>query len=149
MILDDKSPFYSKDSKWTVEKVEKIQRIMLMCNPASLDQPITRNDLEGIDFTSLSEMVEDPSPSPEDIAIQNDERRLLLEVIEKCLDAREIKIIKMRFGFEGLPMTLEEIGKHFKVTRERIRQVEAKALKRIRGYMIRHEMFKRSDWNVE
>lgn len=149
MILDDKTLFYSKDSKWTVEKVEKIQKIMLMCNPASLDQPIMGNYLEGVDFTYLGEMVEDPSPSPEDIAIQNDDKRLLLEIIEKCLGPREVKIIKMRFGFEGLPMTLEEIGKEFKVTRERIRQVEAKALMRIRRYMKSHEMFKRSDWNVE
>lgn len=149
MILDDKTPIYGKDSKWTVEKVEKIQKIMLMCNLASLDQPVGGNDLEGIDFTYLGEMVEDPSPSPEDIAIQNDNKKLLLEVIEKSLGPREIKIIKMRFGFEGTPMTLEEIGKEFKVTRERIRQVEAKALMRIRRYMKNHEMFKRSDWNVD
>ena len=149
MILDDKTPFYGKESKWTVEKVEKIQKIMLMCNPASLDQPIGGNDLEGIDFTYLGEMVEDPSPSPEDIAIQNDNKKLLLEVIEKSLRPREIEIIKMRFGFEGTPMTLEEIGKEFKVTRERIRQVEDKALMRIRRYMKSHEMFKRSEWNVD
>ena len=72
-----------------------------------------------------------------------------LEVIEKSLRPREIKIIKMRFGFEGMPMTLEEIGKEFKVTRERIRQVEAKGLMKIRRYMKNHEMFKRSDWNVD
>ena len=94
MILDDKTPFYGKESKWTVEKVEKIQKIMLMCNLASLDQPVGGNDLEGIDFTYLGEMVEDPSPSPEDIAIQNDNKKLLLEVIEKSLRPREIKIIK-------------------------------------------------------
>ena len=149
MILDDKTPFYGKDSKWTVEKVEKIQKIMLMCNPASLDQPIGGNDLEGVDFTYLGEMVEDPSPSPEDIAIQNESKKLLLEIIDKCLGPREIRIIKMRFGFEGMPMTLEEIGKEFKVTRERIRQVEAKGLMKIRRYMKSHEMFKRSDWNVD
>lgn len=149
MILGDKTPIFGKDSKWTVEKVEKIQKIMLMCNPALLDQPIEGNNLEWIDFTYLGEMVEDPSPSPEDIAIQNDNKKLLLEVIEKSLRPREIKIIKMRFGFEGTPMTLEEISKEFKVTRERIRQVEDKALMRIRRYMKSHEMFKRSDWNVD
>ena len=148
MILDDKTPFPSKDSKWTVEKVEKIQKIMFMCSPASLDQPIGENDLERMDFTYLGEMIEDPSPNPEDIAIQNDDKRLLLEIIEKCLGPRELKIIKMRFGFEGLPMTLEEIGKEFKITRERIRQVEAKALMSIRRYMKSHEMFKRSEWNM-
>ena len=83
------------------------------------------------------------------VTYQNDNKKLLLEVIEKSLRPREIKIIKMRFGFEGMPMTLEEIGKEFKVTRERIRQVEDKALMRIRRYMKSHEMFKRSDWNVD
>lgn len=141
----------SPGSKWTVEKVEKIQKIMSMYNLASLDQPIGNRDLDGgsFDVTCLSEMIEDTAPSPEDIAIQNESKKLLLEIINKCLGAREAKIILLRFGFEGTPKTLEEIGKMFNVTRERIRQVEAKALNRIRGYMIRHEMFKRSDWNVD
>ena len=149
--MEEKQTF--SESKWTVEKVEKIQRIMsmFMGNLPSLDQPIGNRDLDGgsFDVTCLSEMIEDTAPSPEDIAIQNENKRLLLEIINKCLGAREAKIILLRFGFEGTPKTLDEIGKMFNVTRERIRQVEAKALKRIRGYMIRHEMFKRSDWNVE
>lgn len=146
--MEEKQTFY--ESKWTVEKVEKIQKIMLMCNPASLDQPIGNSDLEsGLDFTSLYDMVEDPAPGPEDIAIQNESKKLLLEIIDKCLGPREAKIILLRFGFEGQPKTLEEIGKIFNVTRERIRQVEAKGLMKIRRYMKSHEMFKRSDWNVD
>ena len=141
----------SHGSKWTVEKVEKIQKILFMYNLTSLDQPIGNKGLDGgsFDITYLSEMIEDTAPSPEEIAIQNESKRLLLEIINKCLGAREAKIILLRFGFEGTPKTLDEIGKMFNVTRERIRQVEAKALKRIRGYMIRHEMFKRSEWNVD
>lgn len=146
--MEEKQTFY--ESKWTVEKVEKIQKIMLMCNPASLDQPIGNLDLDkGLDFTTLSEMIEDTAPSPEDIAIQNESKKLLLEIIDKCLGPREAKIILLRFGFEGEPKTLDEIGQIFNVTRERIRQVEAKGLMKIRRYMKSHELFIRSEWNVD
>ena len=146
--MEEKQTFY--ESKWTVEKVEMIQKIMLMCNPASLDQPIGNSDLDrGLDFTSLGELVEDPTPGPEEMAIQNESKKLLLEIINKCLRPREAKIILLRFGFEGQPKTLEEIGKIFNVTRERIRQVEAKGLMKIRRYMKSHGLFIRSEWNVE
>ena len=141
----------SHESKWTVENVEKLQKIWFMYNLASLDQPIGNKDLDGSSFnvTCLSEMIEDTAPSPEDIAIQNESKKLLLEIIDKCLGAREAKIIFLRFGFEGEPKTLDEIGKMFNVNRERIRQVEAKGLIKIRRYMIHNGLFKRSDWNVE
>lgn len=147
--MEEEQTFY--ESKWTVEKIEKIQKIMLMCNPASLDQPIGNKDLDAgaFDITCLSEMIEDTAPSPEDIAIQNESKKLLLEIIDKCLGPREAKIILLRFGFEGQPKTLEEIGKIFNVTRERIRQVEAKGLMKIRRYMKSHELFIRSEWNVD
>lgn len=149
--MEEKQTF--SKSKWTVEKVEKIQRIMSMCmgNLPSLDQPIGNKDLDGgsFDVTCLSEMIEDTAPSPEDIAIQSESKRLLLEIINKCLGAREAKIILLRFGFEGEPKTLEEIGKMFNVTRERIRQVEAKGLIKIRRYMVRNGLFIKSEWNVD
>jgi RNA polymerase primary sigma factor len=61
---------------------------------------------------------------------------LLRERIEEALDSltpRERDVLKMRFGLDdGCPHTLEEVGRHFQVTRERIRQIEAKALKKLR-----------------
>lgn len=139
------------DTKWTVEKVEKIQKIIMLCNPASLDQPMANHDFDGsaYDAMTLAELVPATDPGPEEMAIKNENKELLLRIINKCLQPREVKIIMLRFGFESEPMTLDEIGKIFHVTRERIRQVEAKALIKIRRYMKSHEIYKRSEWNVD
>ena len=56
-------------------------------------------------------------------------KELISQVLDTCLTPREAKIITLRFGLDGgIPMTLEEVGKKFDITRERIRQIEAKAL---------------------
>ena len=81
----------------------------------------------------LGDFIQDTSqPSPYDTA----SRQLLKENIDEVLDSlseREAKVLKMRFGLDGYrPMTLEEVGKEFGVTRERIRQIEAKALRKLK-----------------
>jgi len=94
----------------------------------SLETPIGDDDDSYLgDF-----IADDTQTSPYDAT----SKRLLKENIEEVLSAltdREAKVLKMRFGLNGArPMTLEEVGKEFGVTRERIRQIEAKALERIR-----------------
>ncbi len=110
-----------------VQKVRRILRVMQ--EPVSLETPI------GEDETShLGDFIEDVrSPNPMDVVIANHLRRATEEVL-KTLTPREEKVIKMRFGLDadGTEYTLEEIGRHFAVTRERIRQIEAKALKKLR-----------------
>ena len=77
-------------------------------------------------------MVPDDGPGPEEIAIAGSRRDLILELIH-TLPPREQKIILMRFGFDdGVDKTLNEVGQKFGVTRERIRQIEAKALTRLK-----------------
>lgn len=132
---------------WTAEKVAKIREIMDLANMASINTPIGDNLLDYGDAT-LEDFVPDDSPSPEDIATQEESKSQLLKIINIALKPREAKVIMMRYGFEGRAMTLEEIGSVFKVTRERIRQVEAKALMKIRRYMRSHELYDRTDWNV-
>ena len=110
--------------------VPKIRRILrVMQEPISLETPI------GDDETAhLGDFIEDvTSPNPMDIVIANSLRQVTEEVL-KTLTPREEKVIKMRFGLDadGTEHTLEEIGRHFAVTRERIRQIEAKALKKLR-----------------
>jgi RNA polymerase primary sigma factor len=110
-----------------VEKVRYIQRISQ--DTVSLEAPIG----EGDEDSTLSEFIPDESNlSPSQAAAQ----KLLkdqLENILRELTPREQKIIRMRFGLDdGVTHTLEEVGKIFAVTRERIRQIEAKALDRIR-----------------
>jgi RNA polymerase primary sigma factor len=108
------------------DKVEEILKISQ--KPSSLDSPLG----EGGD-SSLEDFLEDPSmPSPEDEAIS----QALKSQIEGMLDTltdRESRVLRLRFGMvEGRPHTLEEVGKEFGVTRERIRQIEVKALHKMR-----------------
>lgn len=132
---------------WTAEKVAKIQEIMDLANVVSINMSVGDKLLDYGDVT-LEDFIADYSPSPEDIAIQEESKSQLLKIINIALKPREAKVVMMRYGFEGRAMTLEEIGLVFKVTRERIRQVEAKALMKIRRYMRRHELYDRTDWNV-
>lgn len=86
--------------------------------------------------TELGEMIEHSMPSPEDIIMQREDKAQLLMIIQKILTPREQVVIMARFGLkDGFPMTLAEVGKEFGVTRERIRQIEFEALRRIREYM--------------
>lgn len=110
----------------TIEKVEEIYRISQ--DTTSLATPV------GDDEDSfLGDFIEDTTqPSPYD----ETSKELLRESIEEVLsslDERESKVLSLRFGLMGeTPKTLEEVGKIFNVTRERIRQIEAKALRKLR-----------------
>lgn len=115
--------------KMEEEKVDYVMRIRQ--DIASLDATIGK---EGDDEDSvLGDFVEDEErDSPEDAAAHQILKEQLAEII-KGLSDREQKIIKMRFGVGGgRPHTLEEVGNEFAVTRERIRQIEAKALSKMR-----------------
>ena len=132
---------------WTTEKVAKIKEFMDLANIASINMAIG-NKFSDYREATLEDFIPDDSPSPEDIATQEESKSQLLKIINIALKPQEAKVIMMRYGFEGRAMTLEQIGSVFKVTRERIRQVEAKALMKIRRYMRSHELYDRTDWNV-
>ena len=107
-------------------KVRKVRKIMRV--PISLETPI------GEDGDShLSDLIEDRAQiSPADAVINANLKERTAQVL-RTLNAREEKIIRMRFGIEdGSERTLEEVGHSFDVTRERIRQIEAKALRKLR-----------------
>lgn len=104
-----------------------------MKDPISLDNPTARNE-----DTSIGDFIEDvKSVNPYNKTMSN----LLSEVIDQVLSTlpkREQKVLKMRFGLEdGYVHTLEEVGYIFKVTRERIRQIETKALKKLKSPEVR------------
>lgn len=119
-----------------VAYVEYIQKIARMTDVMSLNSLIHEPDRMG-DETELGDMIIADEPSLEELVDKNFRRERLIKIIE-TLPPREQVIIKMRYGFEGLPMTLEEIGHCFGVTRERIRQLEMKAIKILR-YKLRQE----------
>ncbi len=121
----------AKELDMEVEKVEYVMRIKQ--DIASLDASVGR---DGDDEDSvLGDFVEDEErASPEDSAANQILKEQLASIISTLSD-REQKIIKMRFGIGGeRPHTLEEVGAEFSVTRERIRQIEAKALSKLRKH---------------
>lgn len=114
------------DSDITPERVRQIQRINL--EPVSLETPIGEEDDSHLgDFIEDKEVIT-PNEYASNELLKNELQRILND-----LTPREAKVLKLRYGLEdGRPHTLEEVGKEFNVTRERIRQIEAKALRKLR-----------------
>jgi RNA polymerase primary sigma factor len=110
----------------TPDRVNEIMRIAM--EPLSLETPV--GDKES---AQLSDFIQSQSTvNPQDAA-NNLIRRELLEQILSQLSEREREVVSLRFGLDGEPpRTLEEVGQHFRVTRERVRQIELRALKKLR-----------------
>ncbi len=111
----------------STEKVIEIQKIAQ--DPVSLETPIGEEE-----DSHLMDFIEDNKTiAPSDVAAQTMLREQLISALHK-LTPREEKVIRLRYGLDdGRQRTLEEVGKEFNVTRERIRQIEAKALRKLRN----------------
>ena len=108
---------------------EKVREIMQMAQePISIDSPVGEDE-----ESSIGEFIADEaSPEPDEIVGKTMLKEQISDVL-KTLTDREENVIRMRFGLDdGVPRTLEEVGKEFNITRERIRQIEAKALRKLR-----------------
>ncbi len=118
-----------------LEKVHLIEKIAQ--DTVSLEAPVGEDDDESV----LGEFIEDEkSLSPSQVAARRLLRDQLMAIIDELTD-REKRILAMRFGLDdGITHTLEEVGREFGVTRERIRQIEAKALERIRTHDSAHKL---------
>ena len=116
----------AKKMNTSVEKIREIYKISQ--DPVSLETPVGEED-----DSHLSDFIKDErSLSPEEFATNEMLKDEISQVLE-TLTEREEKVIKLRFGLQdGKPRTLEEVGQMFGVTRERIRQIEAKALRKLR-----------------
>ena len=117
----------------TVEKVQFADRTRSV-STISMEQTMVgskkKSDAEG---TTLQAMISDSKPQPD----QTNEQAMMREDLERTLNAmlteRESKVLRLRFGLsDGHPRTLEDIGKQLSVTRERIRQIESRALQKLR-----------------
>jgi len=117
---------YSKHLHISMDKVKNALKIMQ--NPISLSTPIGEDE-----DSHLEDFIEDKGGLPPSHSAMDLLRRREVTKILDTLTDREAKIIKLRFGIEsGYPRTLEEVGKIFRVTRERVRQIEAKAIRKLR-----------------
>ncbi len=110
----------------TADKVREIMKIAQ--DPVSLETPIGEEE-----DSHLGDFVEDnDSPAPSESASYSLLREQITNILH-TLTPREEQVIRLRFGLDdGRPRTLEEVGRQFKITRERIRQIEAKALRKLR-----------------
>ena len=117
---------YSKTLRLSVEKVNSVLKIMQ--DPISLSTPIGEDE-----DSNLEDFIEDKNgPNPTSAAVDFLRKQEVADVLA-TLSEREAKIISLRFGIDsGYPRTLEEVGKMFNVTRERVRQIEAKAIRKLR-----------------
>ena len=115
------------NDKINADKVREIVRLSL--DPISLETPIGEEDDGHLgDFLPDDALIE-----PQDSAVQQVLKEQIEYVLDKYLTERERDVVRLRFGLDdGRSRTLEEVGKEFNVTRERIRQIEAKALRKLR-----------------
>jgi RNA polymerase primary sigma factor len=118
----------AEELEMTEERVREIQKVAQ--EPISLETPVGEED-----DSELGDLLEDPTaPAPPEAVNDLLQREALAEVLDG-LGHRERKVIELRFGLRGEePRTLEEIGRRFGVTRERIRQIESKTLAKLKGY---------------
>ena len=118
----------AKEMDVPVERVREIQKIAQ--EPVSLETPIGEEE-----DSHLGDFIEDQeAPSPADAASYTLLQEQLGKVLQEHLSARERRVLELRFGLmDGRTRTLEEVGQYFGVTRERIRQIEAKALRKLRS----------------
>jgi RNA polymerase primary sigma factor len=116
----------AKIMRLPIKKVRKIMKVAR--DPISLESPV------GDDENSfLKDFIKDEqSPVPDDVFMQTSRREKIEEAFES-LNKREVLVLKMRYGLgSGNDHTLEEVGNRFHVTRERIRQIERKALRKLK-----------------
>ena len=112
--------------QWSASRIREIQQIAL--DPLSLEKPVGEEE-----DSHVADFIEDKdNESPYEYANRSMQTERINEVLKQLTD-REARVIRLRYGIEdGRTHTLEEVGKEFNVTRERIRQIEAKALKKLR-----------------
>ena len=123
------TPWEKLDEKEKNDKIQKIREILKIAQePVSLETPIGEEE-----DSHLGDFIPDEDASePAEAASYTLLKEQLIDVLD-TMTPREEKVLKLRFGLEdGRTRTLEEVGQEFNVTRERIRQIEAKALRKLR-----------------
>jgi RNA polymerase primary sigma factor len=112
-------------AEMTVELIEELRKLRIVFDLRSLDESLSDED-EGI---TLGSLLADPDEETEERAIELASNAALLETLRGVLDPREQQILELRYGQD---CTLEEVGQQLKITRERVRQLEERALRKLR-----------------
>jgi RNA polymerase primary sigma factor len=127
-----REPSHAEIAKELGMEEHKIKNIIKISKePISLDTPISSGE-----DAYIKDFIENENEaSPVDTVLNNDIKKQVRKMLDSCLTQREKKVLKMRYGIDvSSDHTLEDVGKDFGVTRERIRQIEVKALKKLKMY---------------
>lgn len=113
------------------KKIAKIKDAYRLTNrPVSIDEPVLGDENEG---RPPQEFLPDPAKPTDELALNKIREERIKAILQRCLDYRERRVVELRFGLDGnTEKTLEEVGRVFGVTRERIRQIETLALIKLR-----------------
>lgn len=123
------------NKRWTEQDVLKLLSLINIMDTVSLDAEIPMEDNHD-GSCHIGDVIKDTGPTPDEIIELEDRKRRIEKYLDK-LSPREQMVIRMRYGLDdGIVKTLDEIGQHYGVTRERIRQVEFKALKKLKRFII-------------
>ena len=123
-------------AEMTVELIETLRDLRGVLDLRSLDESLSDQE-EGV---TLGSLMADPDEETEAEAVANASSAMLLETLEDVLSPRERQILKLRYGFGGREYTLEEIGRKLQITRERVRQIEERALRKLRQPAVRAKL---------
>lgn len=126
-----------------IRYIERVQEIAHMTNVRSLNE-IVNNPTHFGDETELGNLLISDEPTVDEI-VNDNFRAERLQKILSTLPPREQMVLRLRYGFDGKVRTLEEIGQEYGVTRERIRQVEQKAMKMLKRKLHSHKIYKTDD----
>ncbi len=124
---------------YTAQEIAEI--LLLSRNVISLNAHVKPNSVDEMDETEIGDLIEDTGPGPEELAMEQNRAEILDKYMNKYLTHREKEILSMRFGIDnGNPKSLIEIAKHFGLTRERIRQIEVNAIRKLRYYFYKNKI---------
>lgn len=113
----------------SLKQIEALESLLTTC--VSLES-LYVNDEDGESYLEETALLADPSPSPEQLALTEERNKELHDTMSRILTPRDVEILLMYFGFKDESFTLQEIGNHFGISRERVRQVLVKSIRKLR-----------------
>lgn len=125
--------------QYTAEDIIKLQTIIRNMDIDSLDREIRNNSEKDNNCSTLGDCIVDSRPGPDEILEEKDYNQQIMKIVD-MLDPRECRVIKMHFGLEDKAYTLEEIGEVYGVSRSRVQQIEAKALRKLKWLFMKYKI---------
>ncbi len=134
ILVDTKKSFnkesLAKNLNVSLDFVNMLENAELMESKLSIEEPANKDETEK---RKVGDILQSDFGNPESILIKNDTKKTVEDLLNDILDSREKDIIKKYYGFDKDPMTLTAIGQEYNITKERVRQIKEKSIKKIRS----------------